>query len=69
MSSISEVWPRGMPSVGQQAKRSRLVEARDIEDNAQALLRFEDDVIAILDVSYGLTDIHPGRRDIRNNFV
>jgi len=31
MSSISEVWPRGMPSVGQQAKRSRLVEARDIE--------------------------------------
>jgi acyl dehydratase len=31
MGSISEVWPRGVPSVGQQAKRSRLVAARDIE--------------------------------------
>jgi len=31
MSNISEVWPRGIPSVGQQAKRSRLVEAHDIE--------------------------------------
>lgn len=31
MGSSSEVWPRGVPSVGQQAKRSRLVAARDIE--------------------------------------
>ena len=31
MSSMSEVWPRGMPSIGQQARRSRLVAARDIE--------------------------------------
>ncbi len=27
----SEIWPNGMPEVGQQATRSRLVEARDIE--------------------------------------
>lgn len=27
----SEVWPRGMPEVGQTAQRSRTVEARDIE--------------------------------------
>ena len=27
----SEVWPNGIPSVGQEAKRSRLVTARDIE--------------------------------------
>jgi acyl dehydratase len=31
MSAPSEVWPRGMPAIGQKAKRSRIVTARDIE--------------------------------------
>ena len=28
---MSEVWPRGMPSVGQRAERTRAVQSRDIE--------------------------------------
>jgi len=28
---MSEIWPNGMPAIGQQARRSRLVTARDIE--------------------------------------
>ena len=31
MTHVSEVWPRGMPRVGQKASRSRTVETRDIE--------------------------------------
>ena len=31
MNTPSEVWPHGIPSVGQKAQRSRLVNARDIE--------------------------------------
>jgi len=31
MGTASAVWPNGMPSVGQRARRSRLVTARDIE--------------------------------------
>ena len=31
MTETSNVWPRGIPSVGQKAKRSRLVSQRDIE--------------------------------------
>ena len=31
MDSISEVWPRGIPQVGQKAQRSRVVTNRDIE--------------------------------------
>lgn len=31
MNGPHEVWPRGMPRVGQSARRSRLVTARDIE--------------------------------------
>ena len=31
MGTGSAVWPHGMPSIGQSARRSRLVEARDIE--------------------------------------
>ena len=31
MTTVSEVWPNGMPAVGQVARRSRLVEARDIQ--------------------------------------
>jgi acyl dehydratase len=31
MQTESEVWPRGIPKVGQKAQRSRLVTARDIE--------------------------------------
>lgn len=31
MPNVSEVWPRGMPAVGQKVQRSRLVIARDIE--------------------------------------
>ena len=31
MGAASAVWPRGIPSVGQTARRSRLVTARDIE--------------------------------------
>lgn len=38
--------------------------ARDIEDNAQAVLKFSGGATAILDISYGLTDSHPGKRDI-----
>jgi predicted dehydrogenase len=38
--------------------------SRDIEDNAQAVLKFSGGAIAILDISYGLTDSHPGKRDI-----
>jgi acyl dehydratase len=30
-SESSEVWPRGMPQIGQTARRTRLVSARDIE--------------------------------------
>jgi len=31
MNKITEVWPNGIPEVGQKAKRSRTVTARDIE--------------------------------------
>lgn len=31
MSTVSDVWPNGVPSVNQTAKRSRLVTSRDIE--------------------------------------
>lgn len=31
MGTASEVWPNGIPSLGQEAQRSRLVTARDIE--------------------------------------
>jgi acyl dehydratase len=31
MNTESEVWPRGIPTVGQKARRSRTVTARDIE--------------------------------------
>jgi acyl dehydratase len=31
MADATEVWPRGMPHVGQTASRSRTVESRDIE--------------------------------------
>jgi acyl dehydratase len=31
MDAASEVWPNGVPSIGQVARRSRLVSARDIE--------------------------------------
>lgn len=31
MSEVSEIWPWGMPVVGQRAERSREVEAKDIE--------------------------------------
>jgi acyl dehydratase len=31
MSSVSEVWPRGVPRIGQKASRSRRVERNDIE--------------------------------------
>ena len=31
MTTLSEVWPRGIPAVGQKAQRSRTVTARDIE--------------------------------------
>ena len=37
---------------------------RDIEDNAQALLTFEDGAVATLDVSYSLPESYPGKRDI-----
>jgi acyl dehydratase len=31
MGTVSEVWPNGIPSIGQKAHRSRVVAARDIE--------------------------------------
>ena len=31
MGRVSEVWPNGIPSIGQTAQRSRVVTARDIE--------------------------------------
>lgn len=31
MSTVSDVWPQGVPSIGQKAQRSRLIMARDIE--------------------------------------
>jgi len=31
MNTTSEVWPNGIPTVGQKARRTRLVTARDIE--------------------------------------
>jgi len=31
MGSVSEVWPNGIPSISQSARRSRLVTTRDIE--------------------------------------
>lgn len=37
---------------------------RDIEDNSQALLKFEDGAIAMLDISYSLPESYPGKRDI-----
>ncbi|HNX26318.1 MAG TPA: Gfo/Idh/MocA family oxidoreductase [Phycisphaerae bacterium] len=37
---------------------------RDIEDNSQAVLTFEDGATAILDISYSLLDSYPGKRDI-----
>ena len=42
--------------------------ARDIEDNAQAILRFEGGATALLDISYCLTDSYPGKRDIYVGF-
>lgn len=41
---------------------------RDIEDNAQAVLTFSGGAVATLDISYGLTDSHPGKRDIYVSF-
>ena len=38
--------------------------ARDIEDNAQALLTFDDGATGMLDISYGLRDSYPDKRDI-----
>ncbi len=37
---------------------------RTIEDNAQALLGFDNGAIGILDISYSLSDDYPGKRDI-----
>ncbi|MFC1528375.1 Gfo/Idh/MocA family protein [Candidatus Latescibacterota bacterium] len=37
---------------------------RDIEDNAQTLLTFEDGTVGILDISYSLPGSYPGKRDI-----
>ena len=37
---------------------------RTIEDNAQAVFRFENDAVGLLDVSYSLSDDYPGKRDI-----
>ncbi len=37
---------------------------RDIEDSAQAVLRFENGATATLDISYALPDSYPGKRDI-----
>ncbi|QDU34549.1 Putative 4,5-dihydroxyphthalate dehydrogenase [Poriferisphaera corsica] len=37
---------------------------RSIEDQAQALLRFEGGCVGLLDISYGLIKEHPGVRDI-----
>ena len=37
---------------------------RDIEDTAQALLKFQDGAVGILDISYSLPDSYPGKRDI-----
>ncbi len=37
---------------------------RDIEDSAQALLTFEDDATATLDISYTMPSSYPGSRDI-----
>lgn len=37
---------------------------RDIEDNAQALLTFDNGAIAMLDISYSLSDSYPDGRDI-----
>jgi len=37
---------------------------RDIEDNAQAVLTFEDGAVGTLDISYSLPDPYPGKRDI-----
>ena len=37
---------------------------RDIEDNAQAVLTFEDGAVAMLDISYSLPESYPGKRDI-----
>ncbi|RPI61074.1 MAG: gfo/Idh/MocA family oxidoreductase, partial [Planctomycetaceae bacterium] len=38
--------------------------ARDIEDNSQAVLKFTDGSVGILDISYSLPDSYPGKRDI-----
>jgi predicted dehydrogenase len=37
---------------------------RDIEDNAQALMTLRNGAAAMLDISYGLKDEYPGKRDI-----
>ena len=37
---------------------------RDIEDNAQALLTFDNGATGLLDISYSLKDAYPGKRDI-----
>ena len=37
---------------------------RDIEDNAQALISFEDGAVGMLDISYSLSEDYPGKRDI-----
>ncbi len=37
---------------------------RDIEDNAQAVMTFRNGAVAMLDISYGLKDDYPGKRDI-----
>jgi predicted dehydrogenase len=41
---------------------------RDIEDNAQAVLKFSGGAVGVLDISYGLSDAHPGKRDIYVSF-
>lgn len=37
---------------------------RDIEDNAQAVLTFDNGAVATLDISYSLPSYYPGSRDI-----
>ncbi len=37
---------------------------RTIEDNAQAVLTFDNGAVGILDISYSLPDAYPGSRDI-----
>lgn len=41
---------------------------RDIEDNAQAVLTFDNGAVGMLDISYSLPDAYPGKRDIYISF-